>query len=194
MQQTVDVRSLQIGVQLRASALFVNLRICLRKCNPPRSEMRVNLEKLTHPQGRMIWSDVADDMPDAVESIFMMSLLGRPAAGWCGRQKVSIEWSTLQPCIEVRRAMRVASKRTGIRIESHRPIVMQNIVSKDCMFFICCFVFALLPMIWLRLCEDAYARETGYPGALMSMHPLKVMTFSERLQNGQLLTNGKSEL
>lgn len=186
------VEATMMAPHLRRNANFRGFT--RRKHNPPHFEMRVDLDKLKRPRGRMIWSNVADDMPDAVESIFMMSLVGPPAAGWGGRRKASIEWSTLEPCMEVRRAMRVASKRTGVTIDWHRPVVMQSMVSKDCMFFICCFVFALLPMIWLRLCEDAYARETGYPGALMSMHPLKVMTFSERLQTGQLLTNGKTEL
>eukprot|EP00439_Symbiodinium_sp_Y106_P037024 s290_g4.t1 len=55
-----------------------------RKCNPARYEMRVNLEKLTHPQGRMIWSDLADDMPDAVEAhlhFFWVALLLDGVAG-----------------------------------------------------------------------------------------------------------------
>ena len=34
------------GVQLRASALLVNLRICLRKCNPARYEMCLGPDSL----------------------------------------------------------------------------------------------------------------------------------------------------
>merc|ERR1712194_42843 len=49
----------------------------------------------------------------------------------------------------------------------------------------------LLPMLVvlaMRLRENSYAIETGYPGALMHSHPLRMYDFVERQNLGMLLT------
>lgn len=55
-----------------------------------------------------------------------------------------------------------------------------------------CFVLKGLLLVFLvfamRFRENSYAYETGYPGALMGAHPLRMYDFQERLHLGMLLT------
>lgn len=56
----------------------------------------------------------------------------------------------------------------------------------------CCLVVLCLALAvpLLRVQEDSFARQTGFPGALMAQHPLKSLTFAQRL-GLELLPDGE---
>merc|ERR1711879_706197 len=43
-------------------------------------------------------------------------------------------------------------------------------------------------VVLLRVNEDSYARAKGYNGATLSTHPLRMLTFSERISSERLLS------
>ncbi|CAJ1456035.1 unnamed protein product [Effrenium voratum] len=78
-----------------------------------------------------------------------------------------------------RKALALAQRRQAVRV----VYSWSRCQSSSCSSAFGTVILLLLPIlvICLRLCEDAYARAEGYPGALMSQHPLKALTFHDRL-------------
>ncbi|CAJ1385676.1 unnamed protein product [Effrenium voratum] len=88
-----------------------------------------------------------------------------------------------------RKALALAQRRQAVRV----VYSWSRCQSSSCSSAFGTVILLLLPIlvICLRLCEDAYARAEGYPGALMSQHPLKALTFHDRL-HFELLEGGGS--
>jgi len=86
---------------------------------------------------------------------------------------------------EAMAALQVARRRCDLHvrdISSFQRVARRSSDSSSCWQW-CCLVFPFVFfMLMLRCCEDSYAREMGYGGALLSQHPLKSTTFAERLK------------
>jgi len=125
----------------------------------------------------------ADDMPRCdAECILVAGLIRGPLPSrW--RRPVAGALSLDVRCLSstASLALVVASRRCGFHVQPIVPKVqVQSRNSADCS---CVWVLLLAVLVLLlRGCENSFARENGHGGALLSQHPLKVLTFHERLR------------
>mmetsp|Transcript_24781 Transcript_24781/g.50246 ORF Transcript_24781/g.50246 Transcript_24781/m.50246 type:complete len:337 (+) Transcript_24781:95-1105(+) len=103
--------------------------------------------------------------------------------------------------VAARQSLKFMSKRCGVQIKAFgaatrsRPVDrwtilamwLNNLLEPSFGWIV---LLSLLAMVWLRSCEDSYARSTGYNGALLSTHPLKTVSFAERLQHSAFVDGG----
>ncbi|CAE8635592.1 unnamed protein product [Polarella glacialis] len=115
-------------------------------------------------------------------------LWSRLWASVTGRRQVvgTIVLDTRYDSHSVKRAREVASWRCGVRFVNNGPSAGQA-REPSCWPHPIFWFLAVALMLVLRTFEDSHAKETGYPGALMPHHPLKLMSFVERLHQDVLL-------
>lgn len=98
-------------------------------------------------------------------------------------------YQNLETVPRVAKAINVARRRSGVRLQLCDPWQdkacerHEFLRSAFCVFLVVLMIFA---MLLLRICEDAFAKSQGYPGALMATHPLKALSFRERITALQL--------
>mmetsp|Transcript_96746 Transcript_96746/g.190035 ORF Transcript_96746/g.190035 Transcript_96746/m.190035 type:complete len:340 (+) Transcript_96746:109-1128(+) len=78
-----------------------------------------------------------------------------------------------------RRALSVASARCACSVKIFDNMAFAHHAVSDRITTWAFLAFIVL-VLTLRVCENSYAVEAGYPGALLAQHPLRVYTFAER--------------
>lgn len=132
--------------------------------------------------------------PSVPSASFLCRLLGP----WRGPRVVASEatlevaiprYQNLETVPRVAKAINVARRRSGVRLQLCDPWQdkacerHEFLRSAFCVFLV---IFMIFAMLLLRICEDAFAKSQGYPGALMATHPLKALSFRERITALQL--------